>query len=168
MKQFENDKVTLDAGCAERSCACYSPQFGDTGGVPHYPETVVAQLLDRIAELEKQSKDMQERMIISEEELNHMRSFFGCDPAYYGMKQSEPVAWMYVNNDGECEEISYGVPYIQDPDIQLLYTTPQTKPLSDEEMMQLAEENLGDSFDYDIMWLRMFVRAIEAKVRGEK
>lgn len=41
--------VTLDAGCAERSCACYSPQFGDTGGIPHYSETVVKELA---AELE--------------------------------------------------------------------------------------------------------------------
>jgi hypothetical protein len=39
--------------------------------------------------------NMQERMIMSEQELNHMRSFFGCDPAYYGMTPAEPVAWMH-------------------------------------------------------------------------
>ncbi len=25
-----------------------------------------------------------------EKELNHMQSFYGCDPAYYGMKQTKP------------------------------------------------------------------------------
>lgn len=43
IEQFENQVVTLDAGCAERSCACYSPQFGDTDGVPYYPESIVRQ-----------------------------------------------------------------------------------------------------------------------------
>ena len=37
--------------------------------------------------------------------------------------------------------------------------------LTDEEMMQIADETLGDSFDYDIMWLRMFVKAILRKAQ---
>jgi hypothetical protein len=82
-------------------------------------------------------------------------------------KQSEPVAWMYVNDDGECEEISYGMPYIQDPDIQLLYTTPQTKPLSDEEIEQVMMK-VGYGEVHKFVNPFDFARAIEAKVRGEK
>jgi hypothetical protein len=59
---LKEEVVTLDEGCAERSCACYSPQFGDTGGIPHYPETVVLKLLDRI---------------------KHLEELLGSDPAYY-------------------------------------------------------------------------------------
>jgi hypothetical protein len=51
--------------------------------------------------------NMQERMIMSEQELNHMRSFFGCDPAYYGMTPAEPVAWMQIHyKDGRPTKFS--------------------------------------------------------------
>jgi hypothetical protein len=47
------------------------------------------------------------------------------------IEQAEkPVAWMYVNTDGECEEIEYGQCEFDDPSIQLLYTAPrQEQPL---------------------------------------
>ena len=51
LKQFEDQVVTLDAGCAERSCACYSPQFGDVDGVPYYPESIVIKLQAEIEAL---------------------------------------------------------------------------------------------------------------------
>jgi hypothetical protein len=35
----------------------------------------------------------------------------------------EPVAWMYVNKDGECEQIEYGEPF-DDPSVTPLYTKP--------------------------------------------
>ena len=37
--------------------------------------------------------------------------------------QQEPVAWMYVNEDGECEQIEYG-PVFDDPGVTPLYTAP--------------------------------------------
>jgi hypothetical protein len=37
--------------------------------------------------------------------------------------EPEPVAWMYVNTDGECEQIEYGEPF-DDPSTTLLYTHP--------------------------------------------
>ena len=37
--------------------------------------------------------------------------------------EPEPVAWMYVNTDGECEQIEFGDP-IDDPSVTLLYTVP--------------------------------------------
>ena len=43
--------------------------------------------------------------------------------------------------------------------------THSVKELTDEEMIRIADENLGDSFDYDIMWLRMFVQAILRKAQ---
>jgi hypothetical protein len=42
-------------------------------------------------------------------------------------QKQEPVAWMYVNTDGECEQIEYGKP-IDDPSITLLYTSPPQRP----------------------------------------
>lgn len=42
--------------------------------------------------------------------------------------EQEPVAWMYVNEDGECEQIEYGVSTIEASYIKLLYTAPPSKP----------------------------------------
>lgn len=39
----------------------------------------------------------------------------------------EPVAWMYVNDDGECEQIEYGKSF-DDPHITNLYTSPAPCP----------------------------------------
>ena len=36
----------------------------------------------------------------------------------------EPVAWMYVNSEGECEQIEYGTEAIDDDSITLLYAAP--------------------------------------------
>jgi hypothetical protein len=38
--------------------------------------------------------------------------------------RSEPVAWMYVNLEGECEQIEYGTEAIDDDSITLLYAAP--------------------------------------------
>jgi hypothetical protein len=40
-------------------------------------------------------------------------------------EKQQPVAWMYVNTDGECEQIEYGLCDFDDPSIQLLYTAPR-------------------------------------------
>ena len=45
-----------------------------------------------------------------------------------------------------------------------LARTPQTKPLSDEEIQYIASNLIGGNQSYNIL----FARAIEAKVRGEK
>jgi hypothetical protein len=37
--------------------------------------------------------------------------------------KAEPVAWAYVNSDGECEEIEWG-PVFEDPDVTPLYASP--------------------------------------------
>jgi hypothetical protein len=38
--------------------------------------------------------------------------------------EQKPVAWVYVNEDGECEQIEYGTDGCDDPDVQPLYTSP--------------------------------------------
>lgn len=38
--------------------------------------------------------------------------------------KQEPVAWMYVNLDGECEQIVYGTPPTDDDSITPLYAAP--------------------------------------------
>ena len=87
-------------------------------------------------------------------------------------KQSEPVAWMmkYKNKNVNLSFNKFqleadNTDYFNIP----LYTTPQTKPLSDEEILIEAkyQPNLGYylACEFDVL---DFARAIEAKVRGEK
>ena len=38
----------------------------------------------------------------------------------------QPVAWMYVNDDDECEQIEYGEPF-DDPSVTHLYTADQMR-----------------------------------------
>jgi len=44
------------------------------------------------------------------------------------LRSSEPVAWMYINNDNECEEIGHATGYgLEDmTDFTPLYTHPQS------------------------------------------
>ena len=79
-------------------------------------------------------------------------------------KQDKPVAWSCWNED------MVDLPAIilfTEPDkyewqsIKPLYTTPQTKPLSDEEINQIAKDELiGWACDEDML---SFARAIEEK-----
>jgi hypothetical protein len=40
------------------------------------------------------------------------------------MTEIKPVAWMYVNFDGECEQIEYGPVPSDDPNLTPLYAAP--------------------------------------------
>ena len=78
------------------------------------------------------------------------------------MDKQEPVAWMYVNEDGECEQIEYGVLTVEDPYITLLYTAPPSKPwvsLTGDEIDEIASES---GFGYINV-----ARAIEAALRSK-
>jgi hypothetical protein len=58
-------------------------------------------------------------------------------------EKQEPVAWMYVNVDGECEQIEYGACDYDDPSITFLYTAPPRKEwvsLTDEEFKFIASK----------------------------
>ena len=44
--------------------------------------------------------------------------------AHLAAPRPEPVAWMYVNSEGECEQIEYGTEAIDDDSITLLYAAP--------------------------------------------
>jgi len=73
------------------------------------------------------------------------------------LAQQEPVAWMYVNEDGECEQIEYG-PVLDDPEVTPLYTAPPKKQwvgLTDEDMEALFLNEDGVRF----------ARYIEAKLK---
>jgi len=43
--------------------------------------------------------------------------------------EQKPVAWMFVNEDGECEQIEYG-PVFDDPGVTPLYTAPPKRELT--------------------------------------
>ncbi len=78
------------------------------------------------------------------------------------IEQAEkPVAWMYVNTDGECEEIEYGQCEFDDPSIQLLYTAPrQWVGLTEDELKLLWEQ-----YGYKSAMCKPFAHAIEAKLK---
>jgi hypothetical protein len=76
----------------------------------------------------------------------------------------EPVAWMFVNEDGECEQIEYG-PVFDDPGVTPLYTAPpkQWVGLTDAEKSDLWCESTGrDWVNEDT---HVFADAIEAKLK---
>jgi hypothetical protein len=83
-------------------------------------------------------------------------------------EKQEPVAWMFVNEDGECEQIEYG-PVFDDPGVTPLYTSPPKRQwvgLTDEEIQDLGY--LSEKFDAsNSEWFDRwgFARAIEAKLK---
>ena len=120
-----------------------------------------------IKQQELEIKSMQERMIVAEQELNHMRSFFGCDPAYYGLTPAEPVAWMQVHyKDNRPTKFSKVQTWEDDVP---LYTHP-AKELNDEDVQDalyvadITLENLSDG-DIPMERIKSFARAILRKAQ---
>jgi hypothetical protein len=61
-------------------------------------------------------------------------------------EKQEPVAWMYVNVDGECEQIEYGACDYDDPSITFLYTAPPHKKwagLTEDDLRQIILVSIG-------------------------
>jgi hypothetical protein len=66
--------------------------------------------------------------------------------------EPEPVAWMYVNLEGECEQIEYGTPSIDDDSITLLYAAPPKPPATRE---PATDEQVTEAYispDIDGRW----------------
>jgi cellobiose phosphorylase len=83
------------------------------------------------------------------------------------LESQEPVAWMYVNIDGECEDIGYGKTYLAGLDgCTPLYTHPPQRTwvgLTDEEI-----DKAWRSVDYTVPWEQHRIdiaKAIEAKLK---
>jgi hypothetical protein len=77
-------------------------------------------------------------------------------------QEQEPVAWMYVNTDGECEQIEYGLCDFDDPSIQLLYTAPRHwVGLTEIEICDIEADELTSASSETFS----FARAIEAKLK---
>ncbi len=75
----------------------------------------------------------------------------------------EPVAWMYVNKDGECEQIEFGDPF-NDPSVTLLYTAPPKRKwvgLTDEEIVKASIGHV----EGEHMLPHSFAREIEKLLR---
>jgi len=71
--------------------------------------------------------------------------------------EQEPVAWMYVNQDGECEQIEYEVPP-NDPSITPLYTAPRPwVGLTKEEAKEISMANRPYVID--------MIAALEARLK---
>jgi hypothetical protein len=81
-------------------------------------------------------------------------------------EKQEPVAWMFVNTDGECEQIEYikDEPIPDDPSITPLYAAPcQWQGLTDEEVSEILDREIG--FNSCFGPETNFARAIEAKLK---
>jgi hypothetical protein len=84
--------------------------------------------------------------------------------------EQEPVAWMYVNLDGECEQIEYEAPP-DDPSVTPLFTTPQQRQwvgLTDDEVQEIMEKtvtNCSELDDFTGYTARMTWKNCEAKLR---
>ena len=72
-----------------------------------------------------------------------------CDEAIEALRaalaapKQEPVAWMYVNSEGECEQIEYGTEAIDDDSITPLYAAPPAAaPSEDIETLRRENERL--------------------------
>jgi hypothetical protein len=77
----------------------------------------------------------------------------------------EPVAWIYERPNGSAKLVWVREPHDKSILKEIpLYTTPQTKPLSDEEIDEILESL--DLYIDTHAGVRLFARAIEAKVRG--
>jgi hypothetical protein len=105
---------------------------------------------------------------VTEKELNHMRSFFGCDPAYYGMTPAEPVAW--INLDRFKDEALYLADCVSENRVDNmgittpLYTHP-AKTLTDEEIKSEAKYFCHSYHSENPERLVLFARAILRKAQ---
>ena len=59
---------------------------------------------------------------------SHNADRYVCECESWEPKQ-EPVAWMFVNEDGECEQNEYG-PVFDDPGVTPLYAAPPKRDLT--------------------------------------
>lgn len=85
-------------------------------------------------------------------------------------KKGKPVAWMYPNDNSliVTHPLRMGTKVFTENDFKdwiPLYTTPQTKPLNDEEIEDLVDKCTDTTDDNDGLEFRYndFVRAIEEK-----
>jgi hypothetical protein len=88
---------------------------------------------------------------------SHNADRYVCECESWEPKQ-EPVGWMFVNEDGECEQIEYG-PVFDDPGVTPLYAAPPKREwvgLTDEERY-LGDARSAEEIEY--------ARAIEAKLK---
>jgi hypothetical protein len=67
-------------------------------------------------------------------------------------QKPEPVAWMYVNSEGECEQIEYETPPAGDDSITPLYLAP---PKPDAKREPATREQIAEAYikpDIDGRW----------------
>jgi hypothetical protein len=88
---------------------------------------------------------------------SHNADRYVCECENWEPKQ-EPVAWMFVNEDGECEQIEYG-PVFDDPGVTPLYAAPPKR-----EWVGLTAYEIQEIYSGNQHWGN-FACAIEAKLK---
>ena len=111
--------------------------------------------------------------LFNPEEMNHdkvrelimlCRDVLDLVAAYEREKQAEqePVAWMYVNCDGECEQIEYGTDKPDDDDCVLLYTAPvDAKAIRAEALEEVAKWFEGKVGQADLRDIAIAIRSLK-------
>jgi hypothetical protein len=90
-------------------------------------------IINRLCDLERRMAKIETQAIEQAEKQEKLCKYCGgigrvvCNGKC--MPEQEPVAWMYVNENGECEQIEYGVSTVTAPYIKLLYTAPPKRPV---------------------------------------
>jgi hypothetical protein len=98
-------------------------------------------------------------------DASHSAGRYVCECESWEPKQ-EPVAWMFVNEDGECEQIEYG-PVFDDPGVTPLYAAPPKR-----EWVGLTDHEVWEAIDYVLEgggWLdvaRVLEQAFKEKNNG--
>ena len=94
-------------------------------------------------------------------DASHSAGRYVCECESWEPKQ-EPVGWMFVNEDGECEQIEYG-PVFDDPGVTPLYAAPPKR-----EWVGLTDAEIHDMNGYEEdRRMYRFARAIEAKLKDK-
>ena len=114
---------------------------------------MLRQQADRIADLEKEVEEYEEL------EQNYMKAIQRLQDRLQKEKQSEPVAWMQMHYKDNVPT-KFSPVKVWEDDIPL-YTTPQTKPLSDEEIDKILESL--DVYIDTHAGVKLFARAIEER-----
>ena len=84
---------------------------------------VMQMALDALIETVHLAGEYGTHLIRSDKDAGHAYKTIETLRAALAQPEPEPVAWMYVNTDGECEQIEYGDVF-DDPSVTPLYAAP--------------------------------------------
>jgi organic radical activating enzyme len=184
--ELEKENDALKMGFANSGTS--DSELAETRALANRKILEINELKERIAELEKQIKE-------SFNKENPVKEVFNSEPvAWFEQDENMKSVWyqadkhdlnaipLYTTPQKYCpseNNAAYEKGFIEgmakqrdsSVDKWVNATTPQTKPLSDEEIMDFVDAfglDMGNVYEFQPKKIVEMIRAIEAKVRGEK